>query len=142
MSFLSHLLGFEDDDDDDQEWTITNERERTTRPNPHPPEIYDQETGLTKHERAVFEAWLLHGLRDGAKELGMNKWTFKTIVANAKNKLDMHGDHNTLYREYKETYGEPTNTHDYSQDFQTSMTNEEHQAAYPHLYDHEGNYIG
>jgi len=129
-NFLKNLLGIRDDDDDDEE--VDHEPDRgyhATGRNTHPAHIYDELTGLTKHERIVFEQYLRSGLRDGAAELGMNKGTFHKIVNNAKDKLDVRGDQNELYKWYKREYTTPE---DHSGDSN---------GLDPELYDSDGDFI-
>lgn len=119
--------------------------------NPHPKEIYaDTEIGLTRHEKECFEMWLLHGRRDGAALMDMNKHTFGKIVQIAKEKMGVSGDVNDLWRWYNDEYGAPVDTSivDTTDEADTS----EHSDAYTDLtvpggdnpweYDGDGNYIG
>jgi hypothetical protein len=160
MGLLGRLLGIGGDDSSDDDDDFNNRDNgagesgskhgrHNHHVNPHPAHIYDEETGLTKHERAVLEQYLVEGNKDAAKTLGMNRTTFNTVLSNAKAKLDWYGDRNDLYRQFKEEYGAPTGytgetdystSADHTHENYTDPTTEG--GDHPWMYDGEGNRIG
>jgi len=70
------------------------------RHNPHT-DSYN-ELGLTEHQQAVLDAWIMHGVTDGARLLGMNKHTFKQTAENAREKLGIDNyNRNEAYKYLK-----------------------------------------
>lgn len=76
--------------------------------NPHPADTYDEVTGLTKHEREVFEKYLSHksygGLHATAKDLDMNRNTVYSIVRNVKEKLGYSGNVEDIREQYEKDF--------------------------------------
>lgn len=145
---LGRLFGGDADEDDDRfNGKHGVDKVRHGGHNPHPAEIYDGLTGLTLHEKEVFEEYLKHGLRDAAETMGMNRGTVHAIVNNVKDKLDLRGSQNELYKWYKDEYGAPegyTGSSESAADNTTdNYTDQSVEGGdHPWLYDSEGNYIG